>query len=98
MFKRLLLSGLALVGPYAAAWVVFFILDDVFIAEYTMPKWAIYTPLYTAISGIPPLGIYTFLKVKTKNTLVEDIIVNQVKIMKAKQEAKLKELQGGDQS
>ena len=95
MFKRLLFAGLALVAPTAVLWVVCFILSDLFSGWlYPTPKWARYVAFLISVSGIPAC-IYTFLKVKPKNTMIEDIIVNQVKIMKAKQEAKLKELQGG---
>lgn len=95
MFKRLLFAGLVLVAPYAMLGLVFTILDDVFMVEYTISGWVRYAAIFVAVSGIPAC-IYTFLKVKPKNTMIEDIIVNQVKIMKAKQEAKLKELQGGE--
>lgn len=94
MFKRLLFAGLALVAPFTTLWLIFFTLDDIFKAEFRIPDWFQYVAFLISVSGIPA-AIYTFLKVKPKNTMIEDIIVNQVKIMKAKQEAKLKELQGG---
>lgn len=94
MFKRLLFAGLVLVAPYATLGLVFTILEGVFKLNPKLPHPAIF---FVAVSGIPA-AIYTFLKVKPKNTMIEDIIVNQVKIMKAKQEAKLRELQGEDRS
>ena len=91
MFKRLLFAGLALVAPFTVICSVFYILDSVLDVYFKCPD---IVPFLISASGIPA-AIYTFLKVKPKNTMIEDIIVNQVKIMKAKQEAKLKELQGG---
>lgn len=92
MFKRLLFAGLALVAPLVTLRLLFFILHDVLDKTHLGISNTVF--FIISVSGIPAC-IYTFLKVKPKNTMIEDIIVNQVKIMKAKQEAKLRELQGG---
>ena len=86
MLKRLLISGVA----------VFITLC---VVSGIIAYFEHMTPYHFSEAWFPACIIFgliaavvTFRKVKTKNTLVEDIIINKAKIIKAEQEAKLKEL------
>ena len=95
MIKRLLLSAVVGIGIWLLFWAVIFglmglgfKLDKPGIGSFTNGE--IMVGIVTII-GIISVGI-VFMKTETKNTLVEDIIVNKVKIIKSEQEEKLKAL------
>ena len=93
MLKRLLLAAATGIGIWLLFWTVIFGLME-FGFEFDKPVAGIFTnggimAVIVAIIAVISTGV-VFMKVKTKNTLVEDIIINKAKIIKAEQEDKLK--------
>ena len=94
MLRRLLFSGLAGYGIFLFACGLYLVYVNIPGTGFRYDKEIFSIEVQSLLIGLfVILGlaatVVTFLKVKTKNTIIEDIIINKAKIIKAEQERKL---------
>lgn len=94
MIKRLLIAGV--VGGCSFAVIAFIIICSM--GERVVSLNQPYSEIPNIIAGVASvllaliIAVVVFIKVKPKRTIVEDIIINKAKIIKAEQEKKLNTL------